>query len=160
MILQDFALQEGNYFIAMQYHTLILNRTYLVLITDDFLIALKVNGAISVEGGKDNLTRKVTGTFAVSGDLDNPFSYIKNKYLQPLLKQDVYSSSILAQDKANFRIDKKDIVKVTYDRRKKWGMGYYPHDGRVYIKTNDGKTREFIILGEQSGEAIAEWIMR
>jgi hypothetical protein len=33
-------------------------------------------------------------------------------------------------------------------------MGYYPHDGKVYVRTKDGKNREFIILGSQSGQEI------
>lgn len=37
-------------------------------------------------------------------------------------------------------------------------MGYYPHDGKVYVKTYDGKKKEFIILGSQSGEEIKNWI--
>lgn len=37
-------------------------------------------------------------------------------------------------------------------------MGSYPHDGKVHVKTQAGKKREFIILGNQSGEAIKAWI--
>jgi len=37
-------------------------------------------------------------------------------------------------------------------------MGYYPHDGKVYVTTNNNKKKEFIILGAQSGEAIKNWI--
>ncbi len=38
-------------------------------------------------------------------------------------------------------------------------MGYYPHDGRVTIETFENKKREFIILGNQSGQDIANWIL-
>lgn len=37
-----------------------------------------------------------------------------------------------------------------------WGMGYYPHDGKVYIKTKDFRKREFIILGAQSGQSVKD----
>lgn len=159
MLLKDFGLDDGNHFIAMEYHTLILNRTYLVIITKDFLLGLKVNDMVSVEGGHNPLTIAATKMLAIPGDLNNPFSYVKNKYLQPLLAEEINLDFILQKDKANFKIYKRDIIDVTYDNRKKWGMGYYPHDGKVYVKTADNKKREFIILGNQSGKAIADWIL-
>ena len=45
-------------------------------------------------------------------------------------------------------------------KEKKWGMGYYPHDGKVYVKTKNGKKKEFIILGSQSGKEIENWIKK
>jgi hypothetical protein len=51
-----------------------------------------------------------------------------------------------------------DIKSAIYNPSKKFGMGYYPHDGRVIIETFDNKKREFIILGNQSGESIANFI--
>ncbi|MGZ3752002.1 MAG: hypothetical protein ACXVB0_10485 [Mucilaginibacter sp.] len=160
MLLKDFSLDDGNHFIAMEYHTLILNRTYLVIITKDFLLGLKVNGMVSVEGGDSPLTIAVTKQLSIPGDLNNPFSYVKNEYLEPLRNEDINLDFILQNDKANFKIYKRDIIDVTYDHRKKGGMGYYPHDGKVYIKTADNKKREFIILGNQSGKAIADWILK
>jgi hypothetical protein len=159
MLLKDFQLEDGNYFIAMEYHTLILNRTYLVIIDKDFILGLKVNDAVSVEAGHYLLTPALTNSMAIRGDLNNPFSYVKNKYLEPLLEEDINLDFILDYSKVNFKIYKQDIVAVTYDPKKKWGMGYYPHDGKVYVKTADNKKREFIILGKQSGKAIVEWIL-
>jgi len=82
MKLKDYELKEGNHFIAMQYHTLLLNRTFLILITDENLIGLKVNGMVSVEGGGDPLTRSMTKKMAILDDLDNPYSYMKSEYLR------------------------------------------------------------------------------
>ncbi|HJY06951.1 MAG TPA: hypothetical protein VJ323_11600 [Bryobacteraceae bacterium] len=48
-----------------------------------------------------------------------------------------------------------EITSVAYNPRKKWGMGYYPHDGRVIVQTLK-RQREFIILGNQSGQQIAQ----
>jgi hypothetical protein len=160
MLLKDFALDDGNYFIAMEYHTLILNRTYLVVIKKDFLLGLKVNGIVSVEveAMENPLTPIVARTFSIKGDLNDPFSYVKNKYVLRLLNEDIDLDFILQKDKANFKIYKSDIISVTYNNSKKWGMGYYPHDGKVYIQTSDKKKREFIILGDQSCEAITDWI--
>ncbi|QEC76296.1 hypothetical protein [Mucilaginibacter ginsenosidivorax] len=158
MLLRSFELKEGNFFIAMEYYGLILNRTFVVIILNDRLIGLKVSGAISAEGGHNPFTIAATRALAVKGDLQNPFAYVKQKYTRQLLDEDILGSAILKVDSANFEIFKRDIIEVTYDARKKWGMGPYPHDGKVYVKTA-GKTREFIILGAQSGEDIRRWIL-
>lgn len=49
MKFEDFELKDNNHFVAMQYYGLILNRTFLVLLTNDLLIGIKVNGLVSVE---------------------------------------------------------------------------------------------------------------
>ena len=71
---------------------------------------------------------------------------------------DIDGTGIL-NHKDNFRIPYSDITNVTYNSGKKWGMGPYPHDGKVYVTTADGKKREFIIMGEQSGSDIRNWIL-
>jgi len=159
MKFKDFELNSVNHFVAMQYYGLILNRTFLVLLTKDFLIGIKVNGLISVEGGGNILAKELSKTMAVKGDLQNPYSYIKSKYIDKVQNLDVLDGSILAQDKSNFLIQRADITNAYYDPKKKWGMGYYPHDGKVYIITNDGKKKELIILGNQSGHQIANLVL-
>lgn len=158
MILKDLDLVDGNHFVAMEYYWLMLNRTYLILLLEDCLVGIKANGIVSIETGTDSFSRKVTKSLAIHGDLRNPYSYIKNKYIKKSESADLQSSEILSTSKSNFRMAYKDIKKVWYDPRRKWGMGYYPHDGKVYITTLDNKTREFIILGHQSGELIKDWI--
>jgi hypothetical protein len=159
MTLKDFTLTEDNHFIAMEYYALILNRSFLVLLTKEYLIGIQCNGMISVEGGKNELTKAITATLAVRGDLTNPYSYLKNKYLDAIAQTDLLDGSILAKNKANFLIPRRDIRNAWYHPSKKWGMGHYPHDGRVYIETNEQKKREFIILGNQSGKRIADLIL-
>jgi hypothetical protein len=44
MTLQEFGLREENHFVAMEYYRLIMNRTFLVLLTPEYLVGLKVNG--------------------------------------------------------------------------------------------------------------------
>lgn len=160
MFLKDFKFTDGNYFVAMQYHTLILNRTFLVINRDDFLLGLKVNGYIGADSGYHSSYASVLidDALAVHGDLDNPFTYVKTRYMNRYLDEDINTDSILGRDDNNFKIYKRDIVDVAYDSSKKWGMGNYPHDGKVYVTTSDGNKREFIILGKQSGSAIAGWI--
>ncbi len=158
MKLKDYELKEGNHFVAMEYYNLIMNRTFLILISDEYLIGLKVNGLISVEGGGDPLTRSITKNMAIQDDLQNPYSYMKSSYLRKVENLNIYGEDILKTEKTNFKINRNEIKNVTYDKRKKWGMGYYPHDGKVYVKTKNGKKKEFIILGSQSGKEIENWI--
>jgi len=128
-------------FIAMEYYALILNRTYVINIKDDALCGVVCRGLTSIEGGGDTLTRSATGKLAVNGDINDPNSYV-----------DI--TAINKPHRANFCIPLSDIRQVEYTPQKKWGMGYYPHDGRVFVVTPDSK-REFIILGNQSGKEIA-----
>jgi hypothetical protein len=159
MKFKDFELNSDNHFIAMQYFGLILNRTYLVLLTKDRIIAIKVNGLVSVESGGNILAKELSKAMTVKGDLQNPYSYIKSKYLDRVQDLELVDANILAQDKSNFVIHRANIINAYYDPKKKWGMGYYPHDGKVYVATNDGKKKEFIILGNQSGHKIASLIL-
>ena len=124
----------------MEYYALILNRTFLITINDESLIGVKCRGMTSVASGGDSLTRAITTYLAVSGDLNDPSAYIDER----LLKNN---------SSANFTIMLGDIRSVGHNPRKKWGMGYYPHDGRVFVVT-DKCRREFIILGRQSGRDI------
>ena len=51
MKFRDFEFKSDNHFFAMQYYGLVLNRTFLVIMTSDLLIGIKVNGLVSVESG-------------------------------------------------------------------------------------------------------------
>ena len=158
MKLKDIELTDKNHFVGMEYYYLIFNRTFLIIKTKGFLIGIQGNGLVSVEGGKDILTRKITSNMAIKGDLTNPYSYLKNKYLEKITDLDLVDGSILQTNKTNFLINVSDIKSAVYNPAKKSGMGPYPHDGRVTIETYDNKKREFIILGNQSGENIANFI--
>ncbi len=159
MKFKDIELNDENHFVGMEYYFLILNRTFLIIKINNNLIGILGNGMISTEGGKDILTRKITSSLAVKGDLTNPNTYLKNKYLEKIDDVDLLDGSILNENKANFIIKIKDIKEVKYNSNKKFGMGAYPHDGRITIEThNNNKIREFIILGNQSGQKISNWI--
>lgn len=151
MRISEFEFTPDNHFVAMEYYWLILNRTFLVLITEGELIGIKVRGPIGVESS-DALVNLLPLT--VDGDLQNPYSYISAKYIERIKDIDLKSIDFLRADSSNFRITKSDIIDTTYDKRKKWGMGHYPHDGKVCVRTRDDNKREFIILGAQSGQGI------
>ena len=151
MRISEFEFTSDNHFVAMEYYWLILNRTFLILITDNQLIGIKVHGPIGVESS-DALVNLLPLT--VDGDLQNPYSYISAKYIERIKDINLKSNEFLKVNGSNFRINKSDIVETSYDKSKKWGMGYYPHDGKVYVRTRDDRKREFIILGSQSGQDI------
>ena len=160
MKLQDIELTASNHFVAMEYYFLILNRTFLVVKTKGYLIGIQGNGVVSVEGGTNMLAKQITSSMAVKGDLSNPYSYLKNSYLKKMEDLDLLDGSIIKANKTNFIIELADIKDAHYNPRKKFGMGPYPHDGRVTIETYDNQIREFIILGNQSGQNIANWILK
>lgn len=159
MTLETFKLTEKNHFIAMEYYYLILNRTFLILLTKDYLIGIQGNGLVSIEGGDNILARELTATMAIKGDLTDPYSYLKNKYLEKASNLDFFDGSLIDANKTNFIIKRSDIKNVYHDPKKKWGMGYYPHDGKVFVETIKNKKREFIILGNQSGQDISNWLL-
>ncbi len=158
MTLDDFEFKVGNHFVAMEYYGLIMNRTLLVLLLGDHLAGLQVNGMVAVEGGRDLITRAATGKMAIKNDLENPYAYINSARFEKLKPYDVLSDEIIDLDKANFRIPYVSIKQVAHDPKKKWGMGHYPHDGKINITTVANRKKELIPLGSQSGNAIARWI--
>lgn len=158
MIFKDLKLTDTNHFVAMEYYWLMLNRTFLIVIQDDFLFGIKVNGLVSIDAGANPLARQLIQPMVVRGDLENPYSYIKPRFITKMEDIDLVGSDFLEVDNANFRIKTSDIDKVTFNPTKKWGMGYYPHDGKVYVTTKNKEKREFIILGQQSGNLICNLI--
>lgn len=157
MKFSEYTLQEGNHFMAMEYYALMLNRTFMVLMTTSHLVGVKVNGLISAEGGIDALTRAITHAMAVQ-DVNNPYAYGREKYLKAVDDLDLYGEEILQKSGGNFRLAYADIASVHHDPRKKWGMGPYPHDGKIYVTTKAGQKKELILLGKQDGAAIAQVI--
>lgn len=149
MKIREYEFTPDNHFIAMEYYGLILNRTFMVLITDDKLIGIKVHGPIGV---KTEDTSAFMPHVVIDGDMNNPYSYIDISYLQKIQTFELESDEVLQANKVNFKIARSSIVEVRYDKTKKWGMGPYPHDGKIYVITRDSKKREFIILGSQSGQ--------
>jgi hypothetical protein len=158
MTLTDYRLNENNCFVAMQYYRLIVNRTYIVVLTKSSLLGIVANGVVSAKG-PDAMANYMLRNLIVEGDLNDPSSYVKSKHSDKVRNLHLESDEILMQNRANFRLKYQDIKEVRYDPTKKWGMGYYPHDGKVYVDTAEGKTLEFIILGNQNGEAIQKNIL-
>ena len=141
----------------MEYYAVMMNRTYLVLLTAESLIGIVVHGVIASNDRGDLLTRLITDKLSPDGDLANPMTYVAEKYRKRYNDVDLVNGDLSRVHKANFRVALSELTNVSYDASKKWGMGPYPHDGKVYIMAGKLK-REFIILGDQSGNGIAESI--
>ncbi len=151
MKFEDFIRSGGPSFVALQYHSMILNRTYLGLITNKYLICLQANGLLTSQ------TYASPAEKAETRSLNDPKFYLSDKYLSRYTGLDIEGDKILRVFRPNFRIPKADLLDVTYSAQSKWGMGEYPHDGMVYVKTRRLRV-EFIITGNQSGSAIAKLI--
>jgi hypothetical protein len=134
MQLENIKLTKRNHFVAMEYYCLILNRTFLIIKIEGHLVGIQGNGLISTPGGSDLITQQITLAMAVKGDLYNPYAYLKESYLQKVMKLDLLDGSITKFSKTNFTIKITDINSARYNSRKKFGMGIYPHDGRVIIR--------------------------
>lgn len=168
MKLEEIKLTDNNHFIAMEYYGLILNRSYLVIFVENHMLGLICNGVVSSDvdanpGTYDRGTRKLikaaVSPFVIAGDLDSPSSYINENNVRKYDGVDLLSENILDVHKRNFRYSWSDISSIRHDEKKKWGMGDYPHDGKIYI-TIEGRTRELIPLGRQSGKTIVANIER
>lgn len=153
MTINDFKFTDENHFVAMEYYRLILNRTFMIVLTREKIIGIKVNGLVGVKTG--NPTYDILHLH-IDGDLQNPHAYINPKYIKRMSDIDLLSGDLTKVDRANFVINRSDVTAVEYDKSKKWGMGYYPHDGKVYVTQRDRSKREFIILGSQSGAAVRD----
>src|SRR5437868_10328944 len=107
MTLKEFPIEKNNHFVAMEYYLIILNRTFLILLTKEYLIGIQGNGAIAVEGGKDffsglNVAEPFINKLVVRGDLLNPYSYLKAEYIKKIEDTDLMSDTFLSDNKANF----------------------------------------------------------
>jgi hypothetical protein len=123
-------------FVALSYHSLILNRTFLVLVSDRVVAGAVVRG--------------VMGSPELAGpELLNPLSYPKPKLLQRYAGLDIHSDAFLAVHAAGFRIDRTALTDVILDLSPKWGMGKVPYSGRIILRTRETAARELILLGRQ-----------
>lgn len=140
--------EDGWSFVAMEYHALLLNRCFVVSIEGGSLRGRKCRGLTGDVTGRGGLSRLLHRRWAVEGDRNDPSSYIQDEPVD---------STRGRGSRADFRIPLADIEAVRHDPRRKWGMGEYPHDGRIRVSTGRGE-REFIVLGRQSASDICAHI--
>src|SRR5579872_4195409 len=145
------AMAKPAYFIAMEYKGMS-NCIYKVYVTDSLIYGAKVNGYITVQPNYG------IGRSVPKERMHDPEAYVDktmDKYDNLLSDH----SAFLTLDKDNFIIQKADIKRVYHNPKKKWGMGYYPHAGRIEIETvktpeNRKSDRELILVGDQNPDLI------
>jgi hypothetical protein len=130
-------------FVAMEYHAVILDRTFLITVTASQICGARVRGLLPSplvpdpewrDSGLDPVKRLVERDDGV----------------------DVDSEAYVQLDRANFQIPLTEVERVRLDPRRKWGMGWVPHSGRLYLELRSGLTRELMLLGAQDGAVICE----
>ena len=128
-------------FLAMEYHDLILNRTFFVFIASEGLYGWKTDGPV----GADQPTY-----FEQYAEILKESDRMRNRE----------TARRLSDLKGGFFIPRSDIVSANVIQKQKWGMGRVPHSGRVEIGLASGKSREFILLGKVDAESIQQQILR
>jgi hypothetical protein len=127
-------------FVGMEYYGLILNRTYVVFVARQGLYGWKAEGIVSA--GQTSF-----------------FEPYQTMLADPDLMRDQGAIEDLAGLKGGFFIPVADIASVEASDKSKWGMGGIPHSGRIQIGLTNGKSREFILLGSVSPEAIRDSVL-
>jgi hypothetical protein len=131
-------------FVALSYHTLILNRAYVVLVSEEVVAGAVARRIVMSPGA------------APADEWNNPWFYPKERLVRRYNGIDVRSDAFLAVDRGGFRIDRRELADVTVDLSPKWGMGYVPYSGRINLRTRDGRSRELILLGRQDAGLIRD----
>jgi len=127
-------------FVAMEYYALILNRTFVIFLAPGVLYGWKAQGPVSAATPK---------FFA-------PY--------REMLKDEAFTSELaaikrLAALPGGFVLPRPRIASVEFTPSRKWGMGRVRHTGRIFVTSDSGVRREFILLGEVDGPAIRQRIL-
>lgn len=130
-------------FVAMQYYFGILNRTYLVFVTDNLLCGAKVKGAIPAPRAPD-------------ARWQNPLFYVSPDLADRYTSMDLAAEDFLSACRENFRIVRNEIRDVEFSQKPKWGMATVPYSGRIFLRLKNGRSIELILLGTQDGARIRE----
>ncbi|MHA4810016.1 hypothetical protein ACX0G9_18020 [Flavitalea flava] len=146
------SINRPPYFVAMEYKGL-LNCIYKVYVTDSLILGAKVNGYITVQPN-----------FGIGHAVGWKVMHIPDAYVNR--KMDSKYENILADyeefmkaDKQNFIIRRADVKDIFHDPTPKWGMGYYPHTGKIIIQAintvkNVKPERELILVGDQNPKEV------
>jgi hypothetical protein len=139
--IRDGAASTAPWFAAMEYHTLILNRTYKVFVTDQMLCGAKVRGLVA-------------SPMSVPVEMFDPAFWVRTRAARIYDRLDVTSETFLNVSSANFQIKWNEIDRTEYRSGWKWGMGNVAYSGWLTLHLRAGCRRELILLGRQNGEAL------
>jgi hypothetical protein len=125
-------------FVAMEYCYGMLNRTYLILVTDHVICGARIRGPMS-------------SPMIVTERHYQPYFYLYPRVLQKYSHMDVESPAFLNVSRANFQIPRHEIERCEFTAKPKWGMGTLPYSGRLILHLRNGSARELMLLGKQDG---------
>jgi hypothetical protein len=141
---------KPKYFIAMQYIGLS-NCILKVFVTDTTIMLAKVNGYITISPSFG------LGTAVPKNVMHDPEAYV-NKKMDSKFTPDLLANrqQFLKNSRLNYIIAKKDIRSIYHNPEKKWGMAYYPHNGRIMIvyKKSSLIPTELILVGDQNADDV------
>ena len=126
-------------FVAMEYFALILNRSFLVYITDDGLRGWKFCGPVT----------------AFSPQFYKPIEELLD---DPEMEPGSEGFNDLMHGPDTFLIPYSAIRSVEFVGRTKWGMGSILHSGILSLGLTGDVRREFILLGFAYGDGIRDSI--
>ena len=159
MGLQSLIEKSQSFFIALQYHTLFLNRRLLVLVDEEELRVIKVGGMLSDQHPTSFLVNAILESMQVRTDRAYALSYIQSKYVNKYSRFSDFSGQVVEADRCNFIISYSKILDIEKITKWKWGMGSVPYTGRLKVKT-ENKVHEFIILGNQNLDQLHDEILK
>ena len=148
MALPTILQNNPQFFVALQYHTLLLNRRLMVFLTEKELVVLKVGGLLSDQHPTSGLANLILSPMQVPSGRMQALHYIQPKYVKKYAAFDELDRGIVEADPFNFAIPYAAIDEVWKVTKRKWGMGSVPYTGRLNVLT-ENKKYEFILLGDQ-----------
>jgi hypothetical protein len=126
-------------FVAMEYYSFILNRTFVVFCLPEGLYGWKAQGPVS----------------NANPAYFHPYLALLDAPALMRSRDSVYS---LAKLPGGFVIPRSSIASAEFDPSSKWGMGGIPHSGKIKIRLTSGRSRELVLLGRVRGEKIRDQI--
>ena len=137
-------------FFAMEYYLLIWNRSFEITVTSESLSGALVRGGMASHGSMLAAgvgAARETGRAEVLFDADALASARKHQPGSP---------GQLALHRVNFTVPRRLVQGLRFDPRRKWGMGFVPHSGRIHLSMHDNTSREFILLAQQDGKELLD----
>ncbi|MEJ0034929.1 MAG: hypothetical protein WDO68_02385 [Gammaproteobacteria bacterium] len=129
------------HFVALEYCYGMLNRTYVVFITDAMICGARVRGLLPAP-------------LAVDERWFDPYFFPRPDIVKRYTRVDLTSPRFKHLSVANFQIPFSEVRDIQFNAAPKWGMGTVPYSGRIHLRHHDGATRELILLGKQDGPAL------
>jgi hypothetical protein len=127
-------------FVAMEYHAVILNRTFVVTVTSTQICGARVRGLLASPHEPDP-------------ECHDPDLYVSARLVDGI---DSASEAYYRLDEADFQISLTELKRIRFDASRKRGMRTVRNSGTLHLELQSGVTREFALLGSQDGKTICE----